>query len=122
LTAIVRILFGLFFLVMGLNFYYNFMQMPPMPMQASLFMMSLAATGYVLQVNAIVQIVAGLMLILNLWAALALVLLAPLIMHIGLFHLYLDSSGLWIAAIIVIVELFLAVRYRSQYAPLFRRK
>lgn len=122
LTMLVRILFGLLFLVMGINYFYNFITLPPLPYEASNFMTALANTGYVLKLNAVLQIVAGLMLIFNFFVPLALVLLAPLIVHIALFHFYLDPSGLGLAITVVLVEIFLAAMYWDNYAHFFKRR
>lgn len=122
LTMFIRVLFGLLFLVMGLNYFFNFITLPPMSLEGSAFMMALANTGYVLPLNAGVQIAAGLMLIFNFWAPLAILLLAPLIVHIALFHIFLDSASLGLAMVIVIVEFFLAFMYWDNFAHLFKRR
>lgn len=122
LTMIIRILFGLLFLVMGINYFHNFIAMPPMPMEASNFMTALANSGYVLPLNAVLQIVAGLMLIFNIFSPLALLLLAPLIVQIILFHIFLDPSGLGLAIVVVLVELFLAAMYWDNFAHFFKKR
>lgn len=122
LTTLVRVLFGVFFLVMGLNYFFHFMALPAMTMEGTNFFTALANTRYILPFNAGLQIVAGLMLALNLFAPLALILLAPLIVHIAFFHIFLDPGLIGLAVILVIVELFLAFMYWDNYAHLFKRR
>ena len=122
LTMVVRILFGLLFVVMGFNYFFNFITLPPLPMEGSAFMMGLAATGYILPFNAGLQIIAGLMLVFNFWAPLALILLAPLIVHIFLFHMFLDPGMLGMAIAVVVVEVFLAAMYWDNYSHLFKKR
>lgn len=122
LTTLVRILFGVFFIFMGLNFFFHFVPLPPMTAEGTNFMTALANVRYILPFNAGLQIVAGLMLALNLFAPLALILLAPLIVHIAFFHIFLDPGSIGLAVILVIVELFLAFMYWDNFAHLFRRK
>lgn len=122
LTTLVRILFGVFFVVMGLNYFFHFMTLPTMTVEGASFFTALSNTGYILPFNAGLQILAGLMLALNLFAPLALILLAPLIVHIAFFHIFLDPNLIGLAVILVIVELFLAFMYWDNYAHFFRRK
>jgi len=121
LTVIIRILFGLLFLVMGLNYFFHFLMLPPLSLEASNFMLSLAATGYILPLTAGIQILAGVMLLLNIFSPLALLLLAPIIIHILLFHIYLDTAGLGLAIGIIVVECFLALRYWDHFSHLFKK-
>ncbi len=64
------------------------------------------------------QTLGGALLLLNRLVPLALALLAPVIVNIVLFHLYLAPSGIPIAATVAGLELFLAWRYRSAFRPM----
>src|SRR3989338_4767004 len=95
LYTVVRVFLGLMFLVFGLNGFLNFIPAGPMPEPVLNFMTALMATGYMIYAVSAIQLVVGLMLVLNLWAAFALVLLAPITVNIILVHLFLDwKSGL----------------------------
>ena len=65
-------------------------------------MFSLEASGYVLQIVGFLEIVIGLMLLINKAVPFALLLLAPISVNILLFHLFLDLPG--IAGAIVIAN------------------
>ena len=73
--VIIRILLGLIVLIFGLNKFLQFMPMPPLPESASEFMGVLVKSGYLMQAVAIVEIVTGIMLLINRFQALALVIL-----------------------------------------------
>ena len=118
-TQIVRILLGLILIVFGANKLYSFIPLPQPPQQASDFMASLDATGYVLTVVAIFEIVIGLMLLFRFWVPFALVLLVPLSLNILLFHVFLDVPGILAALVVVVLNAILLYKHRIKYRPLF---
>ena len=75
LVMIARYLLGLILVVFGLNGFLNFMSMGPMPASAGAFFGALAATGYLIPVLIVFEIVIGLMFIFNKYTPLATVLL-----------------------------------------------
>ncbi len=127
-TTAARVLLGLIFTVNGLNglmmvFTGNgFLPMAPMPEAAGSFMGALGATGYMFPVIKVVELVGGVALLLGMFAPLGLVLLAPIIVNIFLFHLFLAPSGLIIAVVVVALAAFLGHAWRDTYKPLFKKK
>lgn len=123
-----RILLGLIFVVFGLNGMMavftgsGFLPMPPMPEAAGKFMMGLASSGYMFPVIKVLEVLCGLALVLGMWAPFALVLIAPIIVNIFLFHLFLAPGGLILAVVIVALALFLGHSWREVYKPLFKKK
>ena len=59
---------------------------------------------------------------MGLWIPLALILSAPIVLNIALYHLFLAQSGLGIAIVLVCLELYLAFRYRNVFVPLFQMR
>lgn len=118
LPAAARIVLGLIFVVMGLNGFLGFMPMPPMPEAAGEFMGALAATGYMMPLIKITEVVGGLMLLSARYVPLGLTILAPNIVNIFLFHAVLAPSGLAIAVTLVALEVYLAYSYRDVFRPL----
>jgi len=87
--------------------------------EANAFMGALAATGYFFPVLKIFEILSGAMLLSGRFVPLALVFLAPIILQIFLFHAFLDTAGLALPILIVILELYLGlVAYRSSFCKL----
>jgi|SRR5271156_6521502 len=118
-TTLIRILFGLIFTVFGLNGFLHFIPLPPMPRAAIDFFVALTATGYMIRLIFFGQLIGGVLLLTGLAVPLALVILAPIVVNIFFFHLFLSPGGLAIAFAVVAMEVFLAWRYRDAFAPLF---
>jgi putative oxidoreductase len=124
-----RVILGLIFTLNGLNGLMmvftgkGFLPMPAgMPEAAMSFMGALGATGYMFPVIKVVELVCGLALLAGMFAPLALVLLAPIIVNIFLFHLFLAPSGLIIAVLVTGLALFLGHSWRDTYKPMFKKK
>ena len=111
-----QFLLGLIFFVFGLNGFLNFLPPPELDGAAAEFFGGLAASGYFLTVLKIVEIVSGLLLLVRRFSALALVLLAPVVVQILLFHVFLAPEGLPLAGVIVLLEGYLGfVVYRNNF-------
>jgi len=120
LTTGARILLGLAFVVFGLNGFLHFIPQPKDGMSAGAldFFGALVKTGYMIPLIFSTQFLAGALLLLNLFVPLALALIAPVVVNIVAFHLYLAPSGIPVAAIVLILELYLAWAYRKAFAPM----
>ncbi|WP_353088965.1 DoxX protein [Flavobacterium sp.] len=120
-TKIVRIMLGLVLVVFGLNKVLPspIIPLPQLPDNASSFMTSLAATGYVLKVLGILEVFIGALLLTRKWVAFALIMLAPISINIVLFHLFLDASGMLVALVIAVLNSILIYKHWSQYRSLF---
>lgn len=119
-TLIVRILLGLVFTIFGLNGFLHFLPNPPMPAAAGQFFGALFATGYMIPLLFATQVIGGILLLIGVFVPFALVILAPVVVNIFFFHLFLDPAEIPFAIVVVIFELFLAWRHRAAFAPLFR--
>lgn len=119
LPAIARVLMGLIFFVFGLNGFLHFIPQPPdMPAGAVALFGAMMKTGYLLNLIFGTQVLVGVLLLVNRFVPLALALIAPVIVNIVAFHLYLAPSGLPMAAVVVALELFLAWSYRPAFRPM----
>lgn len=116
-----RILLGLIFVVFGANGFLNFIPMPPPPAQGGAFLGALFATGYMFPMIKGLEIVAGLMLLSGFLVPLALLLLAPIVVNIFLYHTILDPSGAALAIAVTVLEAFVAWTVREKFAPLFQK-
>jgi len=117
LPTIARILMGLMFFVFGLNGFLHFIPEPkkPMPEGALAFAGALMQTGYMFPMVMGTQFLVGVLLLLNRFVPLALALLAPVIVNIVAFHIFLAPSGLGLALVVLALELYLAWAYRNSY-------
>jgi len=121
IIKISRIILGLIFFIFGLNGIISFIPMPsPSPMAGAL-MGALAKTGYFFPMLKITEMIAGALLVLNIFVPLALILLAPIIVNIFFFHLYLEPSGMPITLFIVILEIILLRAYRERFQDILKK-
>lgn len=118
LQASARVLLGLLFAVYGLNGFLNFLPPPPVNESGGAFLMALGATGYMFPLIKATEVVAGLLLIGNRATPFALLLLAPIIVNIAAFHVFIQSGAAMILAIVAL-EVALAYSYRKHFASLF---
>ena len=120
-TLLVRLLFGLTFVVFGLNAFLHFIPMPELPRNAmGDFLNALFRSGYIDAIG-FCQVLGGLLLLLGRFVPLGLTILGPIIVNILLFHLFLDRSGLIVAFVVLALWLFLVARWWGAFAGLFRQ-
>ncbi|MGO9060427.1 MAG: hypothetical protein ACLQU2_24045, partial [Candidatus Binataceae bacterium] len=65
------------------------------------------------------EIVSGVLILVGLLVPFALVVLAPVLVNILLFHLFLGPSGLGMAIILCVFAVVVAWQNRHAFAPLF---
>lgn len=118
-TKIIRFLLAVILIIIGLNKFLNFIPAPAIPEDASEFMGSLQATGYILPVLGVVEIFIGLLLLLNKWVAFAVLALIPISINVLLYHLFLDIPSIGIAALVAIINFILLYKLWPKYKPLF---
>jgi uncharacterized membrane protein YphA (DoxX/SURF4 family) len=119
-TAFVQRVLGFVFLAFGLNGFVHFIPHLKMGNPALEFFIGVAATGYLLPLLYITQATAGALLLVGLFVPLALAILAPIIVNILLFHLFLAPQGIPLALMLVAFEVSLAWAYRDAFAPMLQ--
>ena len=121
LPLVARSALGLTFLVFGLNGFFQFLPMPPHDGAAGAFLGALAATGYVFPLLKGVEVLAGALLLSGRLVPLALTLLAPVIVNIAAFHLFLEPNPVMVVFLLA-AELYLAWTQRAAFRPLFQSR
>jgi uncharacterized membrane protein YphA (DoxX/SURF4 family) len=119
-----RILLGLVFFLSGLDGFLHFIPQPTeLPPEGAMSLgMALMKSGYMFPLIKGTEVIAGLLLLSNRWVPLALTLLAPVLVNILAFHLFLAPAGLAIPGVFLAAELYLAWSYRDAYAPMLRAR
>jgi uncharacterized membrane protein YphA (DoxX/SURF4 family) len=119
-TIVVRSLMGLLFVVTGLNGFLNFIPAPTtrMPDGVVALIGAFKTSGYMLPLIMGTQLLAGLLLLINRFVPLALALIAPVIVNIVAFHIFLAPSGIGMASFVLLMELYLAWAYRKSFFPM----
>ncbi len=114
-VMVARLLFGLVFTVFGLNVFVSFMPVPEMSEAAGSFFGALLGSGYLVPLLGVTELTAGIFLLAGVLVPLALTLLAPVVVNIVLFHVFLDPAGMPIAILVLVLEVFLAWAYRASF-------
>ena len=117
-STIARFLLGLTFTVFGLNGFLNFIPATPIPPLAVQFAGALVQSHY-MTVVFVLELAGGLLLLANRYVPLALTILAPIIVNIVLFHLFMAPAGLPLAFVVVLLWMVLAYNVRSAFSGLF---
>ena len=116
-----RILLGLTFTVFGLNGFLNFIKMPPPAGLGGQYMGVMFASHYLAVVFAL-EAVAGVLLLVNRFAPLALTILAPILANILIYHLLMEPQGAPVAVISMALWAVLFYRERASFSALFSAK
>lgn len=114
------VIFGLFWLIFGLNNFLNFFPIPEPSEQGAKFLNALNETGYAMPMVYGIQILAGAMLLTRKFIHFALLMLAPIVANIILYDLFLNPSGLVIGLIITALYLALVFERREKFIPLLQ--
>jgi len=121
-VLIARLLLGLIFVVLGLNGFLNFLNMGPMPTGlAGQFIGALFQSHYYFVVAGL-QILGGLLLLVNRFVPLALVLLGPVIVNILLYHLFLNPAGIALALLVTILWFIVFYGKRQYFSGIFAQR
>ncbi|PHR72836.1 MAG: DoxX family protein [Lutibacter sp.] len=115
---ILRILFGVFLVFFGANKFGQWMT-PPGEMTEAMgnYFGALTATKTMTLV-AIVEIAAGLSLLLNKYASLMMLILMSVSINAVLFHLSLDAGNTMMAAVMLILNIVMLYAYKDNYKGL----
>ena len=114
---VLRILLGIFVLVFGLNKFFHFIPMGEMSADAGAYFGALSSTKTITLV-AIVEIAAGLALLLNKYGALMSLILMSVSVNAVLFHLTLDPGNSAGAVVLLVLNLIALYNYRNEYKAL----
>lgn len=113
-----RLLLGVAYFVFGLNFFLQFIPQPPSAESMAKLMGAFFESGYLFPFIKVTEIVAGGLLLANLFVPLALVILAPITLNIVAVHAFLDPAGLPVGVILMVLHVFLGLQYLKHYQPM----
>jgi|SRR5262245_9106192 len=118
-SLIARLLLGIIFVVFGLNGFFNFISMGPLPSGlAGQFVGALAQSHY-FWVVAGLQVLGGALLLVNRFVPPGLVFLGPVIVNILLYHLFLNLIGIGLAIAVAILWLIVFYAHRQYFSGIF---
>lgn len=116
-VLVLRIVFGLFLITFGLNKFLQFMPMGEMGEAAGNFFGALMSTKTLMLV-AIVEIAAGLSLLLNKYAALMMLILMSISINAVLFHATLEPGSIPGAIVLLVLNVVMLYAYKDKYKDL----
>jgi len=110
------------FTVLGLNGFLGFLSLGPVPAGlAGQFIGALFLSHYYWVVAGL-QVVGGLLLLVNRFVPLALTLLGPVIVNIICYHVFLNRSGASLAALAAILWLIVFYGKREHFSGIFAQR
>jgi putative oxidoreductase len=121
ITVIVaRILLGFVFFAGGVSYFFMDMKGVDFTTPSGKFTAAMMATGYFLPFLKATETMMGFLLFFKRTTPLALIVLAPIILQINLFHGFLMPSGLPLAIVLIALEIFLAWAHWDKYESIFK--
>ncbi len=123
LPAVARTLMGLVFLASGLFGLLIVAGVVPIPQPpasegATAFLVALSKTGYLFALIKATEATVGALLLSNRFVPLALALVAPVLVNILAFHLFLSREGIAPGIVLTGLEVYLAWVYRAAFRPM----
>jgi len=115
---VLRILLGLMLLVFGLNKFFHFLPNPEgMSAEAGAYFGALSSVKLISFI-AIVEVVAGLSLLLNKYAALMMLILMSISVNAVLYHVNLDLGNIAPALVLLVLNVAMLYNYKDKYKDL----
>ena len=115
---VIRILLALMLLVFGLNKFFDFLPAPEgMSADAGAYFGALTSAK-VITLVAVVEVAAGLALLLNKWGALMALILMSVSVNAVLFHATLDMANIGPAIGLLVLNIVVLVGYKNKYKDL----
>ena len=117
---ILSVIYGLFLFIFGLNGFLNIFPLPEMTEEAGTFIGSLAQVGYIFPIVGVLQVVVGILLIVNKFRPLTLIVIFPIMLNAFLLHLFLDPAGIAGSLVAIILNVFLFIANKESYKNIFQ--
>jgi len=113
---------GLMLVIIGVGKLMGYLYVGAVNPAMAAFLAALSATGYLMELVAVVEILAGAAFLLNRYTALMAVVLMPVLVNALLAHLLLNPGSLGNALVLVLTLFTLAVMYyhREQYTRILK--
>ena len=121
-VVVVRTLMGLLFIFASIVVLFKLVPQPEQTGAVKVFMDGVIATGYLMTLIKVTELVCGIAFVTGRFVPLASIVIAPVIVNIFLFHAFVDTSGLPVAIFLVLANLFLGYSNWDKYKPLMAVK
>ena len=122
-VIVLRSIMGLIYVASAIVVLLDIVEPPAdLPARVQTFQDGMEATGYLLYLIKITELVCGLSLISGRYVALSTVMIFPITLNIFLYHVFVYPDGLILAVFLLAVNLLLAYVNGEKYRPLFKSK
>jgi len=116
-TMAIRIIFGVFLLVFGVNKFANFLEFPSIPGDGGELLRIYATSGF-LKLIGVLEILGGLALVANKFVPLALTISVGIMFNAAVFHGIHALDGIAGALVGLVLGLVLVYAYRDRFSSL----
>lgn len=121
-VIIVRVLMGLLYLFASIVVLFKIAPQPELTGTTKTFMDGINASGYLLPLIKITELICGISFVTGYFVPLATIVIAPITLNILLFHIFVDTAGLPVAVFLLLANLFVAFANIEKYQPLLEAK
>ena len=122
LSLVAQILLGLAFVVFGLNGFLHFIPQPPMPDGLMKQFTDVMTTSHYMAFVCGVQVISGVLFLVNRFVPLALTLIGPVIVNILVFHILIAPASIGPGIFVTICWFIVFFRHRAAFAGIFDAK
>ena len=114
LTMGVRILFGAFMLIFGINKFLNFIPMPPIEGDGGTLMGIYFTSGF-LKIIGVLEVLGGISIIINKYLPLSLIFMIAIMFNALIFHVLHDMAGIGGSAVALAMGLYLVYANKERF-------
>ncbi len=115
---VISLLFGLMMINGGLNKFLNYIPMQEMPEAATKLMAGFMESGWIMPLIAIVEIIAGILIIIPKTRALGAIMIFPIVIGIVLVHIVQDPANMIMGFVLLAINLWIIFENREKYMPM----
>lgn len=116
---IIRFVLAIGLLFFGANKIFHFMSPPPPPEEAMRYWQALT-TSKTMTLVAIVEMAAGLSLLINRYAALMMIIMMSVSINAVLYHAALDPDTIMMALVLLLLNIIMLFAYKDKYKELLK--
>lgn len=120
ILTVLCILFGLMMINSGLNNFFNYMPMPEMSEEMMQIMGGFMTIKWIFPLVAIIEIIGGTLIAIPKTRALGALVILPVMVGIFVHHLIHDLTGIGIALILFVINIWAIVANWNKYEPIIK--
>lgn len=120
INIIARFSFSFVLIFFGSNQFFHFLSNPSYPAKAQELISAFHNSGYIFYAVGAAQILLGITMLINKYIPLGLLLFAPILVNVLLFHLCLDIAGSAKTLPTLLLYFYFVFKYKSHFVLLFK--